>query len=182
MHIADFGIRMLGANGIVGGNFGIATGAALSIQLHGRDDVVLSFSGREPSIRARSWSARTWRRSGICRLCSCARTTTSPCRPVRGHAGRAVDPDRARAFGIEGIEIDGMDADVVYDAVRAAAAAARRGDGPQFIAAECYRFEGHFSGDAMGYRDSTESDLWKKRDPLVVLSSRLIDAGLLTAG
>ena len=181
MHIADFGIRMLGANGIVGGTFGIATGAALSVQLHGRDDVVLSFFG-EGALNQGSFlecanMAKIWNLPVIF-LCENNHFAMSA-RPEDMLAVRSI-PDRARAFGIDGIEIDGMDADAVFDAVAHAAAAARRGDGPQFIVAECYRFEGHFSGDAMGYRDSAESDLWKRRDPLLVLGSRLTDSGVIT--
>jgi pyruvate dehydrogenase E1 component alpha subunit len=181
MHIADFGIRMLGANGIVGGNFGIATGAALSIQLQGRDDVVLSFFG-EGALNQGAFlecanMAKIWNLPVIF-LCENNHYAMSA-RPEDMLAVRSI-PQRASAVGIPGVEIDGMDADVVYDAVRAAADAARCGEGPQFIAAECYRFEGHFSGDAMGYRDSSESDVWKERDPVLVLSRRLIAEGILT--
>lgn len=182
MHIADFGIRMLGANGIVGGNFGIATGAALSIQLRGLDDVVLSFFG-EGALNQGSFlecanMAKIWNLPVIF-LCENNHFAMSA-RPEDMLAVSSI-PDRARAFGIDGVEIDGMDADVVYDAVSAAAAAARGGAGPQFISAECYRFEGHFSGDAMGYRDSVESELWKQRDPLLILGTRLVEHGLLAA-
>jgi TPP-dependent pyruvate/acetoin dehydrogenase alpha subunit len=182
MHIADFGIRMLGANGIVGANFGIATGAALSVKLNGLDDVVLSFFG-EGALNQGNFlecanMAKIWNLPVVF-LCENNHFAMSA-RPEDMLAVRSI-PDRARAFGIEGVDIDGMDADVVYDAVALAVAAARRGEGPQFIAAECYRFEGHFSGDAMGYRDSTESDLWKQRDPLVILATRLMDEGVVTS-
>ena len=182
MHIADFGIRMLGANGIVGGNFGIATGAALAIQLAGRDDVVLSFFG-EGALNQGAFlecanMAKIWNLPVIL-LCENNHYAMSA-RPEDMLAVRSI-PDRARAFGIEGVEIDGMDADVVYEAVSRAAHAARRGEGPQFIAAECYRFEGHFSGDAMAYRDSAESDLWKQRDPIAILSSRLVESGVISS-
>ncbi len=183
MHIADFGIRMLGANGIVGGNFGIATGAALSIKVSGADDVVLSFFG-EGALNQGAFlecanMAKIWELPVVF-LCENNHFAMSA-RPEDMLAVRSI-PDRARAFGIEGIQIDGMDADVVYDAVRAATDSARSGAGPQFIVAECYRFEGHFSGDAMGYRDSSESDLWKQRDPIGILATRLIDSGLISSG
>jgi TPP-dependent pyruvate/acetoin dehydrogenase alpha subunit len=181
MHIADFGIRMLGANGIVGGNFGIAAGAALSVKLQGRDDVVLSFFGEgalnqgsflECANMAKIWSLP------VVFLCENNHYAMSA-RPEDMLAVRSI-PERAGAVGIAGVEIDGMDADVVFDAVSAAADAARRGGGPQFIAAECYRFEGHFSGDAMAYRDSAESEAWRLRDPIGILSTRLVEQGLIT--
>lgn len=181
MHIADFGRRMLGANGVVGATFGIATGAALSIQLRGSDDVVLSFFG-EGALNQGSFlecanMAKIWNLPVVF-LCENNHFAMSA-RPEDMLAVSAIT-DRSRAFGIEGVEIDGMDADVVFDTVAAAVEAARNGQGPQFIAAECYRFEGHFSGDAMGYRDSAESDLWMERDPVQILGDRLRHAGQIT--
>jgi len=182
MHIADFNVNMLGANGIVGGNFGIAAGAALSIKLRGLDSVVLSFFG-EGALNQGTFlecanMAKIWNLPVIF-LCENNHFAMSA-RPEDMLAVRAI-VERAGAVGIPGIEIDGMDVGAVYDAVHAAAARARAGEGPQFIAAECYRFEGHFSGDSMAYRDSAEADLWLKRDPIPRQQDMLIAQGVLTA-
>jgi TPP-dependent pyruvate/acetoin dehydrogenase alpha subunit len=181
MHIADFSVNMLGANGIVGGNFGIATGAALSLKLRGSDSVVLSFFGEgalsQGSFLECSNMAKIWELPVIF-LCENNHYAMSA-RPEEMLAVSSI-VDRASAVGIPGVEIDGMDVGAVYDAVRQAADRARAGEGPQFITAECYRFEGHFSGDSMAYRDSAEADLWRERDPIAKERQRLMDLGVLT--
>jgi pyruvate dehydrogenase E1 component alpha subunit len=181
MHIADFSVNMLGANGIVGGNFGIAAGAALSLKLRGSDAVVLSFFGEgalnQGTFLETANMAKIWNLPVIF-LCENNHFAMSA-RPEDMLAVGAI-VDRAGAVGISGVEIDGMDVGAVFDAVQAAAARARAGEGPQFIAAECYRFEGHFSGDTMAYRDSAEADLWLERDPIPRQIQRLVSAGVLT--
>jgi TPP-dependent pyruvate/acetoin dehydrogenase alpha subunit len=181
MHIADFAVNMLGANGIVGGNFGIATGAALSMKLRGLDNVVLSFFG-EGALNQGTFlecanMAKIWELPVIF-LCENNHYAMSA-RPEDMLAVRAI-VDRATAVGIPGIEIDGMDVGVVYDAVSEAAHRARNGEGPQFITAECYRFEGHFSGDSMAYRDSAEADVWIQRDPIAKQQRQLIERGIIS--
>jgi TPP-dependent pyruvate/acetoin dehydrogenase alpha subunit len=181
MHIADFGSNMLGANGIVGGNFGIAAGAALSLQLRGVDGVVLAFFGEgalnQGAFLEAANMAAIWKLPVVF-LCENNHYAMSA-RPEDMLAVTSI-VDRARGVGIAGVEVDGMDVGRVYDAVSEAAGRARAGEGPQFITAECYRFEGHFSGDAMAYRDSAEADLWRKRDPILQLKNAMIAAGQLT--
>ncbi len=181
MHIADFGINMLGANGIVGGSFGIAAGAALSLQLSKSDNIVLAFFG-EGALNQGAFlevanMAAIWKLPVVF-LCENNHYAMSA-RPEDMLSVSAI-PDRAKGVGINGIEVDGMDVCQVYDAVLEAATKARAGEGPQFIAADCYRFEGHFSGDAMGYRDSAESDLWRERDPIGQLKRELLSTGQIT--
>lgn len=180
MHIADFSINMLGANGIVGGNFGIATGAALSVKLQGKSNVVLSFFG-EGALNQGSFlecanMAKIWNLPVIF-LCENNHFAMSA-RPEDMLAVRSI-VERANAFGIDGVDVDGMDANEVFHAVQHAAERARAGAGPQFIAAECYRFEGHFSGDSMSYRDSREADLWRERDPIEKQRTRLLATGAI---
>ena len=180
MHIADFSVNMLGANGIVGASFGIAAGAALSVKLQGSDSVVLAFFGEgalnqgtflECANMAKIWSLP------VIFLCENNHFAMSA-RPEEMLAVRAIT-DRAGAVGMKGVEVDGMDVGAVFDAVQAAAARARAGEGPQFIAAECYRFEGHFSGDAMAYRDNSEADEWLKRDPILRQQRMLMSKDVL---
>lgn len=181
MHIADFGSHMLGANGIVGGNFGIAAGAALSLQLRKTDHIVLAFFG-EGALNQGSFlevanMAAIWKLPVVF-LCENNHYAMSA-RPEDMLAVSSI-VDRAKGVGIDGVEINGMDVRKVYDAVSGAAAKARAGEGPQFIAAECYRFEGHFSGDAMAYRDSSEAELWRKRDPIMQLKESMLASGELS--
>ncbi len=181
MHIADFSVNMLGANGVVGASFGIAAGAALSVKMRGIDSVVLAFFGEgalnqgtflECANMAKIWSLP------VIFLCENNHYAMSA-RPEDMLAVRSIT-ERASAVGIQGVEVDGMDVGAVYHAVHAAAARARSGEGPQFITAECYRFEGHFSGDSMAYRDSAEADAWLKRDPIPRQQQMLVSRDVLT--
>lgn len=174
MHIADFSIGMLGANGIVGGGFGIAAGAALAAQVRHTEQVVLCFFG-EGAINQGAFHeianiAAIWRLPLVL-LCENNQFAMS----ARVSQMTAVDDlsKRAEAYGIPGCTIDGMDAVIVWEAIDAAVTRARLGDGPSLVVATCYRFGGHFSGDAMAYRNSEELEPWLKRDPIELLFSRL---------
>jgi TPP-dependent pyruvate/acetoin dehydrogenase alpha subunit len=87
---------------------------------------------------------------------------------------------RTEGMGIPGITVDGMDVLAVFDAVSAAVMRARKGDGPAFVEALCYRFEGHFLGDGLKYRSKDELALWRGKDPIPSWQNRLIEAGILT--
>lgn len=180
MHIADFTIGMLGANGIVGGGFGIAGGAALAAQVRRSEQIVLCFFG-EGAINQGSFHevtniAAIWRLPLVL-LCENNQFAMS----ARVTQMTAVEDlaRRAEAYGIPGHTVDGMDAVVVYDAVSRAAARARAGDGPSLVVATCYRFGGHFSGDLMGYRSPEELEAWLERDPIQLLYARLEGAEVL---
>src|SRR5258707_6275652 len=86
--------------------------------------------------------------------------------------------DRASAYGLESILIDGNDADVVYDTAVKAIARARAGDGPSLIEAETYRHGGHSRADPATYRPADEVQRWLDRDPVVMFRARLIDDGV----
>jgi acetoin:2,6-dichlorophenolindophenol oxidoreductase subunit alpha len=182
MHIADFSCGMLGANGIVGGGFGIATGAALACSMLGEDRIVGCFFGdgavNQGALLECGNMAALWKlplvliceNNGYAMSATPARTTA-----VQDLAMRGV------GLGIPSVRVDGMDALAVRDAVSQAAARARAGDGPTFIVATCYRLMGHFSGDSQKYRSREEVQEWWSRDPLERLKRQLIGAGVLTA-
>lgn len=88
---------------------------------------------------------------------------------------------RAAGYGVTAIEVDGNDAAAVFDAVSAAAEAARAGAGPAFIHARTYRRGGHWATDPMAYRSREEEQAWEARDPLLRLSQSLIAEGVLGA-
>jgi TPP-dependent pyruvate/acetoin dehydrogenase alpha subunit len=182
MHIADFSIGMLGANGIVAGGIGIATGAALSASMRGSQEVVLCFFG-EGAINQGVFLecgnlAAIWKLPLIL-LCENNQFAMSA-RPSETTSVSELTL-RASAFGIPGKKVDGMDVLAVFDAVADAAAQARKGQGPSFIEAVCYRYEGHFSGDNLKYRLKDERAAWNEKDPILKLRKRLIDANFLTA-
>jgi pyruvate dehydrogenase E1 component alpha subunit len=86
--------------------------------------------------------------------------------------------DRASAYGLEPILIDGQDADEVYRAALKAYARARAGDGPSLIECKTYRYSGHSRADPAKYRPEGELDKWKKRDPIVIYRERLRQFGI----
>ena len=181
MHIADFSLNMLGANGIVGGGFGLAAGAALTAQQRGEGRVALCFFG-DGAINQGSFH-------GVCNL---AAIWSLPlillCENNRfAMSGRVEEmtsvPDlavRAAAYGFPGVSIDGADVFAVCSATEAAVLRARSGGGPSLVVANCYRFAGHFSGDTMKYRTKAEAEPWLERDPVRLLRDRLIDDGVIT--
>jgi pyruvate dehydrogenase E1 component alpha subunit len=89
--------------------------------------------------------------------------------------------ERARGFGIPGFEADGMDVDAVHRVAQTAVDAARAGEGPQFLDCKTYRFVGHHTAERtmnLTYREDSEIDRWRERDPLIVESRRLESVGL----
>jgi TPP-dependent pyruvate/acetoin dehydrogenase alpha subunit len=178
MHIADFSLGMLGANGIVGGGFGIAGGAALSAKLRGSGQVALCFFGDGASNQGAFHEvanlAAIWKLPLIL-LCENNRFAMS----ARAERFVAALEHRSAGYGIPAVEVDGMDVLAVRDAVSEARARARAGEGPTLVIAHCYRLAGHFSGDTQRYRPREEVEEWWKRDPVSSYRGRLVDSGIL---
>ena len=154
MHIADFSIGMLGANGIVGGGIGIAAGAALSATLRGSGPGwPFCFFGEgaiNQGVMLECGNMAALWKLPLILLCENNQFAMST-RP--DEASAVADPvERALGLGIPSKKVDGMDVLAVFDSVNDAATRARDGSGPTFIEAVCYRYEGHFSGDALKYR------------------------------
>lgn len=182
MHIADFSTGMLGANGIVGAGFGLATGAALASQLQGNGKVTVCFTGdgalNQGNFLECANMAAIWKLPVVF-VCENNHYAMSAV-PEKMTAVKDLT-DRARGCGVEGVNVDGMDVVAVYRAVGDAVQHARDGHGPRFIAAECYRFEGHFSGDSMAYRQAGESAAWSLKDPIELMRKRRAESGKLSA-
>jgi TPP-dependent pyruvate/acetoin dehydrogenase alpha subunit len=178
MHIFDFGLGILGANGIVGGGIPIATGAALADRVLGRDNVTIAFFGdgaanqgvlHEALNLSAVWSLP------VVYLCE-NNQYTEWMRTEDITAGRIAD--RAHAFDVPGVQVDGNDVFAVREAVSAAVERARRGEGPSLIEALTYRHLAHNEGEEVFsgiYRPADEVDSWKVRDPVVALRRRLED-------
>jgi len=181
MHIADFSIGMLGANGIVGGGIGIATGAALSSVIRESKQVVLCFFGEgaiNQGILLECGNMAALWELPLVLLCENNQFSMST-RPDDVTAVRDFSR-RTEGLGIPGTRVDGMDVLAVFDAVSAAVERARAGSGPSFVEALCYRFEGHFLGDGLKYRSKDEHTLWRAKDPVSNWRDRLVQAGILT--
>lgn len=181
MHIADFSIGMLGANGIVGGGIGIATGAALSSAIRKSRQVTLCFFGEgainQGILLECGNMAALWKLPLIL-LCENNQFSMST-RPSDVTSTTTIS-SRLEGIGIPGSCVDGMDVLAVLDCVSEAVQQARCGGGPTLIEAVCYRFEGHFLGDGLKYRSQDEFTTWQERDPIARWRDRLIRAGVLT--
>jgi acetoin:2,6-dichlorophenolindophenol oxidoreductase subunit alpha len=180
MHIADASVGVLGANGVVAGGLTVAAGVGLSIRQRRSGQVCLCFFGDGAANRGPVHEALNlaviWKLPVVflCENNGWASTTSHryAC-AVRDVAARAA------GYGLQGIVVDGMDAAAVYDAVAGAVASARSGGGPAFIEAKVVRWQGHYEGDPQGYRDKSEVEAGKHRDPIQRLGAALVAAGVL---
>jgi TPP-dependent pyruvate/acetoin dehydrogenase alpha subunit len=180
MHLTSVEHGAMGSYAIVGAHLPIAAGAAWSAQLRGSGQVAVCFFGDGTTnigaFHEALNAASVWKLPVIF-VCennqymeyTAISTVTSVSRPAA---------DRAGAYGLEAIVIDGNDADVVYDTARAAMARARSGSGPSLIEAETYRHGGHSRADPGSYRPAAEVEAWLARDPIARYRTRLIGKGI----
>ncbi|MBI3126847.1 MAG: thiamine pyrophosphate-dependent dehydrogenase E1 component subunit alpha [Candidatus Tectomicrobia bacterium] len=175
LHIADQDLGALGASGIVGGGIPIAAGAALGLKLKKRKEVAVSFFGDgATNIGAFHEGinlAATWRLPAVfvCENNGYAQST-----PQAVHQSVRDVAERAKAYGIPGIVVDGMDALAVHETAGEAIRRARAGEGPSLIEAKTFRFWGHYLGDpGTVYGHDRELPKWKKRDPIPAFAAFL---------
>jgi pyruvate dehydrogenase E1 component alpha subunit len=177
MHIADFSVGMLGANGVVAAGIPIATGAAQALKLQGKDALVACFFGdgainRGPFLEGLNW-AQVY---GLPVLFVCEDNriaATTPSGSMTAGAGAAA---RARAFGIETREVDGNDVEAVDGGVAALVTLVRSGR-PALLHAVTYRIKGHVSVDPGAYRDPAEVERARLDDPLLRARAHLVALG-----
>ena len=182
MHVADFSKGILGANGIVGGGFAIATGAALASKLTHDERIAVAFFGDGASNQGVFMECMNvsslWKlplvlvceHNQFCEFTPSAQVTSGEI------------ADRAKAFKIPTTVIDGNDVAAVWQAAAQAVARARRGEGPSFIEARTYRIQGHLEAEDLflaggKYREKQEIDEWRLKDPLDRTHERLLSAG-----
>lgn len=184
MHIADFEGGNLGANGIVGGGLAIAVGAGISIQNRGTDQVVACFFGdgavNQGTFHESMNLAAIWKLPVIF---ICENNQYALSTPIRDAISILKISDRALAYGIPGITIDGNDVTEVYIQMREAVERARSGEGPTLLDCVTYRFFGHFTGDpgrGITYRSREEMEEWLGRCPIKRLREYLFREGLLS--
>jgi acetoin:2,6-dichlorophenolindophenol oxidoreductase subunit alpha len=172
MHIADHENGNLGANAIVGGSAGIATGAAFSAKAHGTDQVAVCFFGEGAlgqGLLYEVMNLASLRSLPVIYACenNLYNEYTHYLETTAGEIG-----GRAAAFGIPTEEVDGQDVRAVYAAATRAVARARAGGGPTFLLLNTYRYHGHHVGDVdrAYYRSPEEEQRWRtERDPLALL-------------
>ena len=182
MHIADFSIGMLGANGIVAGGIPIVTGAGLAAQLEGKGRVAVSFFGDGASNAGPFHEsiniAATWK---LPMLYVCENNLYSAGTIAADTLALNDVAARAAGYGIPGVVVDGNDVMAVYEAAEAAVSRARAGQGPTLIECKTYRWRGHTERPGQeDPRPKEEIEEWRQRDPINRFSTNLMEHGLLT--
>ena len=179
MHIADFSIGMLGANGVVGGGYNLATGAALAFKnVLKTDQVAVVFFGDGASNRGTFHeamnAASAWKLPVIfVNEMNCWASTT----PYRTTCNVENISDRAAGYHIPGVVVNGQDPFAVYEAAKAAVERARAGEGPTMIECKTYRIEGHFVGDPELYRSKEETmKIFHDTDPLKKFREKMAES------
>ena len=183
-HLADWDLRVLGRSGIQGAHIPIAAGIGLSIRMRKEDQVVLCLFGDGPP-NIGEWHegvnlAAIWR-APVLFVCESNGYAESTHREQTMLNERIAE--RATAYRIPGITIDGNDIISIYDAVQKAINRARQGEGPTLIEAITYRWLGHFPSDNEyygGYRSQEEVDGWKAKCPIKRAQAKLKEMGILT--
>ncbi len=176
MHIADMEGGNLGANGVVGGGIGMAVGAGLSIEMRGTGQVILCFFGDGAANRGIFHEALNmaaiWTLP-VVYLCENNQygmsMSVERAFPIKDIA------DRAAAYNMPGVVVDGNDVLAVYEATLEAVERARGGGGPSLIEGKTYRWKGHSKSDQERYRTREEVEAWKERCPIHRFQARLIN-------
>ncbi len=180
MHMTDASVGLLGANAIVGAQLPIAMGAALTAQVKKTGNIAVTFFGEGASnigvFHEALNMAAVWK---LPVLFICENnlygeySVWSKTTPIQNIA------ERAAAYAIPGVIVDGQDAEAVYATVKTAADRARGGNGPTLIECKTYRYRGHSRTDTAPYRKPGELDEWLQRDPIDILKARMIADGQL---
>jgi TPP-dependent pyruvate/acetoin dehydrogenase alpha subunit len=181
MHIADFGIGMLGANGIVAAGLPIAAGAALAAQLEGGDRVVVLFFGdgatNEGEFHEVLNLASIWK---LPLIFACENNLYSVNTPVHYATGLKHVSERATGgYGISSVIVDGNDVVAVHEATREALAEVRAGGGPVFMEFMTYRWRAHYEAPGMpDLRPIDEIETWKEKCPIASFERILLENGM----
>lgn len=192
LHMTDFDLGIMGANGIVAGGIPMATGAALAFKLQrpplgppanggkvGGMRVVLSFFGdgaaNEGAFHEGLNMAGLWKLPVIF---FCENNLYGEGTPQNKQSPVAQLSTRAASYAMPGVTVDGNDVFAVYKAATEAVERARRGDGPTLIEGLTYRYRGHYEGDPQLYRTRQEVEEWQGRDPIPRFRRVLIERGI----
>ncbi len=182
MHIADMEKHMLGANGIVGGGMGLATGAALTATLQKTGAVSICFFGdgalEQGILHEATNMAAIWKLPVlyVCENNQYAMSARADWSVAGGNPAA-----RAAGYGIPGVTVDGMDFFAVNAAASELVERARRGEGPAYLVCDTYRYYGHHTGDPLNYREKEEVERWRQQDPIERVKAALVERGIITA-
>jgi pyruvate dehydrogenase E1 component alpha subunit len=174
MHIADVSAGVLGANGIVGQSMGLGIGAALSMQIQNKPNVVVAFFGEGASGAGIAHEAMNM--AAIWKLpivFFCEANRYAELSHYSAHVSLDRVSDRAVAYGFPGETVDGEDVLAVYEATRRAVGHARSGEGPSLIEAKTFRWHGHYEGDPQFYKTEAERKGEHAFDPILHMKERI---------
>jgi acetoin:2,6-dichlorophenolindophenol oxidoreductase subunit alpha len=180
MHIADMDKHMLGANGIVGGGMGLATGAALTAKLQKTGAVAICFFGdgalEQGILHETTNLAAIWKLPVVfvCENNQYAMSARSDWSVAGGDPAK-----RAAGYGIPGVTVDGMNLFAVNAAASEFVERARQGDGPAYLVCTTYRYHGHHAGDPLNYREKEEVERWRLRDPIERVKQAAVASGAM---
>lgn len=181
MHLTDIKRGLIGTFAVIGAGAPVANGAALTAQYKGTGAVALAiFGDGTPNIGG--WHealnmAAVWK---LPTIFLCENNMYGEYSPYATTAPVENVADRACAYGVPGVMVDGQDAEVMYATISEAIARARAGEGPSLIEAKTYRYRGHSRTDTAPYRPAGELDQWLARDPIKILAERMMGDGQLT--
>jgi pyruvate dehydrogenase E1 component alpha subunit len=186
MHVAAPELGILGGYGIVGGGIPIATGAGLSFQMQGLDLVAVAFFGdgavNQGTFHESLNLASCWKLPVVY---VCENNEWAICTRIRDVCRVEALADRASAYGMPGVTVDGNDVVAVYEAAKEAVKRARAGEGPTLLECKTYRMRSHSEGlDAIlkkrPYRTPDELEAWKEKDPIHRFESKLLERKVVT--
>lgn len=170
VHFVDPELGVLGQGGTVGSSFVLGAGAGISAQMLGTDRVVAIFFGDGAAARGTfheaALTASVWK---LPLVWVCENNGWAISAPISEQSPTENIADRAAAYGVPGVVVDGQDALAVRAATAEAVARARAGEGPTLIEAKTLRVRGHYEGDKQGYREDLPDGLEVPRDPLKIL-------------
>jgi pyruvate dehydrogenase E1 component alpha subunit len=182
MHIADFSIGILGANGIVAAGLPIATGAALAAHLEGQGRIVAVFFGdgacQEGEFQESLNLASIWK---LPLIFACENNQYGVNTPYKYAIAGGDLLRRAAAYDMPTKSVDGNDLFAVYETAKEVVAAVRAGGGPYFVEFKTYRWSSHFEADTIpDLRPKEEIASWKKQCPILRLQKKLLEVGILS--
>ncbi|AOY78295.1 thiamine pyrophosphate-dependent dehydrogenase E1 component subunit alpha [Clostridium formicaceticum] len=181
MHIADATKGILGANGIVGAGHNLAVGAGITAQYNGTDQVCVCFFGdastNQSTFHEALNLASIWKLPVVF---VCENNLYGISMSQSRHQAIQDVSDRAVAYNMPGVTVDGNDVFAVYEAANEAIKRARKGQGPTLVECKTYRYRGHFEGDPTSYRSSEELAEWLQKDPLERLEKHMLANKVIT--
>lgn len=180
MHVADIDKGMLGANGIVGGGFGLANGAGISIRNQGKENVAICFFGDGAANEGTFHEGLNL--ASILDLpvvFVCENNQFGEGTAHKYASASETVAERAPAYNMPGEQVDGQDVEAVYKTIKKAIKRAKAGEGPSLVECDTYRNYGHFEGDEQKYKSPDDRNA--DRDPIVEFRKKVISNKWLAA-